>query len=60
MVGIIAWDAAGWLPYYWEYTTAWYANPHNQFWQNEVSSFLEVHEEGLKMDKLRRLYLGEV
>jgi hypothetical protein len=31
IVGIIDWETASWLPYYWEYTTAWHANPQNLF-----------------------------
>ena len=45
VVGIIDWDTAGWLPYYWEFTMAWHANPQNYFWQNEVGNFLDVQEE---------------
>lgn len=60
VVGIIDWDTAGWLPYYWEYTTAWHANPQNHFWQKEVCNFLDPQEEELHMDKLRRLYFGEI
>jgi len=60
VVGIIDWDTAGWLPYYWEYTTAWHANPQNHFWQNEVGNFLDPQEEELSMEKLRRMYFGEI
>lgn len=60
VVGIIDWDTAGWLPYYWEYTTAWHANPQNYFWQNEVDNFLDVQKEALNMEKLRRRYFGEI
>jgi aminoglycoside phosphotransferase len=60
VVGIIDWDTAGWLPYYWEYTMAWHANPQNQFWQNEVGNFLDAQEEALSMEKLRRIYFGEL
>lgn len=60
VVGIIDWETAGWLPYYWEYTTAWHANPQNQFWQKEVGHFLEPLEEELGMEKIRRRYFGDV
>ncbi|KAF1852212.1 kinase-like protein [Cucurbitaria berberidis CBS 394.84] len=60
VVGIIDWDTAGWLPYYWEYTTAWHANPQNLFWQNEVGNFLDPQEEELSMEKLRRAYFGDI
>ncbi|XPS78067.1 hypothetical protein M3J09_010087 [Ascochyta lentis] len=60
VVGIIDWDTAGWLPYYWEYTMAWHANPQNYFWQNEVDRFLDTYEEELKMEKLRRTHFGDI
>ncbi|PBP16985.1 hypothetical protein BUE80_DR011917 [Diplocarpon rosae] len=60
VVGIIDWETAGWLPYYWEYTTAWHANPQNLFWQKEVHNFLDPYEEELRMEKLRRMYFGEI
>lgn len=60
VVGIIDWDTTGWLPYYWEYTTAWHVNPQNYFWQNEVGNFLDAQEEELSMEKLRRAYFGEI
>jgi aminoglycoside phosphotransferase len=59
VVGIIDWDTAGWLPYYWEYTMALHANPQNYFWQNQVGNFLSEQEVELSMDKLRRTYFGE-
>ena len=31
IVGIIDWETAGWLPSYWEYTTACYVNLQNEF-----------------------------
>jgi aminoglycoside phosphotransferase len=60
VVGIIDWETAGWFPYYWEYTTAWHANPQNLFWQKEVDKFIQPQETELAMDKLRRLYFGEL
>ncbi|KAH6692757.1 kinase-like domain-containing protein [Leptodontidium sp. MPI-SDFR-AT-0119] len=60
VVGIINWETAGWLPYYWEYTMAWYANPQNLFWQKEVHNFLDPYEEELRKEKLRRTYFGEI
>ncbi|KAF2448136.1 kinase-like protein, partial [Karstenula rhodostoma CBS 690.94] len=59
VVGIIDWDTAGWLPYYWEYTAAWHTNHQNYFWQNEVGNFLDVQEKELSMENLRRTYFGE-
>jgi aminoglycoside phosphotransferase (APT) family kinase protein len=60
VVGIIDWETAGWLPYYWEYTMAWHANPQNLFWQKEVHNFLDPYEEELRMERLRRTYFGEI
>jgi len=60
VVGIIDWETAGWLPYYWEYTTAWHANPQNLFWQKEVGNFLDPYEVELGKEKLRRVYFGEI
>lgn len=60
VVGIIDWETAGWLPYYWEYTMAWHANPQNLFWQKEVDNFLEPFEEELRFEKLRRMYFSEI
>lgn len=59
VVGIVDWENAGWLPYYWEYTTAWHANPQNHFWQKEVHKFLDVYEAELGIEKLRRKYFGD-
>jgi aminoglycoside phosphotransferase len=60
VVGIVDWDTAGWLPYYWEYTMAWHANPQNYFWREEVHRFLDTYEEELYMEKIRRTYFGDV
>ncbi|CZT45567.1 uncharacterized protein RSE6_05885 [Rhynchosporium secalis] len=60
VVAIIDWETAGWMPYYWEYTTAWHANPQNLFWQKEVHKFLDPCEEELRIDILRRRYFGEI
>ncbi|KAF2010922.1 kinase-like protein [Aaosphaeria arxii CBS 175.79] len=60
VVGIVDWDTAGWLPYYWEYTMAWHANPQNYFWQNEVRNFLDAQEEEVGMEKLRRMYFSDI
>jgi aminoglycoside phosphotransferase len=58
IVGIIDWETAGWYPHYWEYTTAWNVNPHNEFWRNEVDKFLQPMPEELAMEKIRRKYFG--
>ena len=59
VVGIVDWETAGWLPSYWEYTTAWNVNPHNKFWQNEVGNFIEPMPKELAMEGLRRKYFGD-
>lgn len=58
VVAIVDWETAGWLPYYWEYTTAWHVNPQNLFWQGEVGNFLVPYETELEMERLRRTYFG--
>ncbi|KAK2742014.1 hypothetical protein CKAH01_01441 [Colletotrichum kahawae] len=40
VVGVIDWETAGWLPSYWEYSSAWHVNLHNPFWQQEVDKFV--------------------
>lgn len=59
VVGIIDWETAGWLPYYWEYTTAWHANPQNVFWRDEVGHFLDPYETELEMEEIRRTYFSD-
>lgn len=58
IVGIIDWETAGWYPSYWEYTTAWQANPMNYFWRDEIDKFLEPMHEDLEMEKTRQKYFG--
>nr|POE89854.1 hypothetical protein CFP56_20323 [Quercus suber] len=58
VVGIIDWETAGWLPPYWEYVTAWNANPQNAFWGEEVDKFLEPVSYARQMDSIRREYFG--
>ncbi|KAF1948496.1 kinase-like protein [Byssothecium circinans] len=60
IVGIIDWETAGWYPSYWEYTTAWNANPQNQFWRDEVEKFLQPMPKELEMEKIRLKYFGDV
>lgn len=60
VVGIIDWETAGWYPSYWEYTTAWNANPQNQFRRDEVDKFLQPMTDGLEMEKIRLKYFGDV
>ncbi|KAK0111261.1 hypothetical protein ONS95_001633 [Cadophora gregata] len=58
VVGIVDWETAGWWPEYWEYTSTWHVNPHNEFWRDEVDRFLEPKVEELEMEKVRRKYFG--
>ncbi|ETS83078.1 hypothetical protein PFICI_04954 [Pestalotiopsis fici W106-1] len=59
VVGIIDWETAGWMPPYWEYTSAWHVNPQNMFWQEEVGKFLTPLPHELEMEKIRRRYFGD-
>ncbi|KAJ2983360.1 hypothetical protein NQ176_g740 [Zarea fungicola] len=56
VVGIVDWETAGWMPPYWEYTSAWNVNPQNRFWQQEVNHFIEPLPEALAMEAIRRKY----
>jgi aminoglycoside phosphotransferase len=53
VVGIVDWETAGWMPPYWEYTSARNVNPQNQFWQMEVDNFLPPIPEALEMEKIK-------
>ncbi|KJZ70885.1 hypothetical protein HIM_09750 [Hirsutella minnesotensis 3608] len=59
IIGIVDWENAGWLPLYWEYTSAYNVNPLNQFWQKEVDGFLPSMPEALEMESIRRKYFGD-
>lgn len=59
IVGIVDWETAGWMPPYWEYTSAWNVNPQNRFWQKEVDKFLDPLPYDLKMEAIRRKYFGD-
>ena len=56
VVGILDWETAGWMPSYWEYTSAWDANPQNRFWQQEVEWFLDPQPYACKMETIRKRY----
>ena len=60
VVGIVDWETAGWYPSYWEYTTAWNANPQNKFWRKDIDRFLEPKPRELAMEKLHVKYFGDV
>lgn len=59
IVGIVDWETAGWMPPYWEYTSAWNVNPYNKFWQEEVEKFIPPMPEALEMETIRRKYFGD-
>ncbi|KAK1566041.1 kinase-like domain-containing protein [Colletotrichum navitas] len=58
VVGIVDWETAGWMPSYWEYTSAWFVNPQNPFWQQEVDKFLSPMPYELRMENIRRRYFS--
>lgn len=60
IVGIIDWETAGWMPPYWEYTSAWHVNPQNRFWQEEVCKYLTPMPYELEMEKIRQQYFGDI
>ncbi|KAL5356873.1 hypothetical protein BJX96DRAFT_162726 [Aspergillus floccosus] len=43
IVGVVDWEAAGWHPSYWEYTSAYQVNPQNSFWVHEIDKFLQLY-----------------
>lgn len=55
VVGIIDWETAGWLPYYWEYTCA-RSVAVNGFTESEVDTFLEPKRHELRMEHIWRQY----
>lgn len=59
VVGIVDWEFAGWYPYYWEYTSAWYGNLTRQAWQDMIIKFLDPYPEELKMEITRQKWWGE-
>ncbi len=59
VVAIIDWETAGWMPPYWEYTSAWHVNPQNMFWQEEVDKFITPLPRELEMEVIRRKYYGD-
>lgn len=59
IVGIVDWEMAGWLPDYWEYTSAINVHPFWPFWRDEVGQFLNPYEEEVEMEKLRQQYFSD-
>ncbi|KAK3328866.1 aminoglycoside phosphotransferase [Apodospora peruviana] len=58
IVSIIDWETVGWMPPYWEYTSAWHVNPQDAFWQAEVGRFITPDPRVLDMEIIRRKYFG--
>jgi len=58
VVGIIDWEHAGWLPYYWEYTSAWQAHYSFPGWEDDILKFLDPHPDDLKMEMTRQIWWG--
>ena len=57
--GIIDWEFAGWYPYYWEYTSAWYGNRLRTTWQGLLDNILTPCPERLEMEITRQKWWGE-
>ncbi|OTA99832.1 hypothetical protein M426DRAFT_35212, partial [Hypoxylon sp. CI-4A] len=57
VVGIIDWEFAGWMPPYWEYTSANYVFP--QLWRRSIPKFLDPWPEELKMERTRQRWFGD-
>lgn len=60
VVGILDWETSGWMPPYWEYTSAWNVAPMNQFWQEEVDKFLTRMPRELEMEAIRRRWFAAI
>ncbi|CAK7231599.1 hypothetical protein SCUCBS95973_007970 [Sporothrix curviconia] len=54
VTGIIDWETAAWMPDYWEYANAWFVNPYNPYWQEEVPKFLDKYAQGFEIEMVRR------
>ncbi|OAA53595.1 Protein kinase-like domain protein [Niveomyces insectorum RCEF 264] len=59
VVGIVDWEFAGWYPYYWEYTAAWYGNLTRKAWQGVLTEFLDAYPDELAMEITRQKWWGE-
>ena len=60
VVALLDWESAGWMPPYWEYTSAWHANPTDRVWREEVGRFVTPWPDALAMEIVRRGYFGGV
>ena len=57
--GIVDWESSGWLPEYWEFTSAWNVNMYNVFWRFELEKFLHPYTEEVEMEHVRLKHFGE-
>ncbi|KAL9089433.1 MAG: hypothetical protein Q9165_005754 [Trypethelium subeluteriae] len=57
--GIVDWESAGWLPEYWEFTSAWNVNMYNVFWRFELEKFLHPYTEEVEMEHIRLKHFGD-
>ncbi|KAF4485567.1 kinase-like domain [Fusarium agapanthi] len=59
VTGMVDWESAGWMPPYWEYTSAWHVNPGNTFWRDAIDGFPTPLPHESEMERIRRQYFGE-
>ncbi|TQV92978.1 serine/threonine protein kinase [Cordyceps javanica] len=56
---IIDWEFSGWLPCYWEYTSAWLGSKTRIAWQNLVATFIDPWPKELEMEAIRQKWWGD-
>ncbi|KAI9668060.1 MAG: hypothetical protein M1821_000880 [Bathelium mastoideum] len=57
--GIVDWESSGWLPEYWEFTSAWNVNMYNVFWRFELEKFLHPYTEEVEMEHIRLKHFSD-
>ena len=57
--GIVDWESAGWMPEYWEFTSAWNVNMYNVFWRFELEKFLHPYTEEVEMEHIRLKHFSD-
>lgn len=60
VVGILDWATVRWMLPCWEYPSAWYVAPMNQFWQDEVGKFLTPMPRELEMEAISRRWFAAI
>lgn len=61
VVGITDWKFAGWLPHYWEYTSACHGNATRTDWRDSLKELLDPPDSNvLGMENTRNVWWGEV